>query len=267
MWAHEGHRKDPGRQAARSGRAAEGNGKPMRSRRRQTNGKTCSNGGDHPVPLDAGSSLKVSGARPHHGDHCCQAAHPDRGDDGALSRRAGSAEHDPIGALAAAAIISEIGASPAEFFPDAAHLASWTGICPGNHESAGRRRHGNPHLQPVLVEAAWAAVRHNGYLKALYHRHVMRWDGCRSPTAKKKALIVVHVAGLPCQGRALSRPAERPGGLAAQPVGCGSASSDPARPQPAGAALTHRSRSAGGAGTGCGRRIPRAGARSSVSPR
>jgi transposase len=101
-----------------------------------------------------------------------------------------------IGPLVAAAVISEIGSSPGEYFPDAAHLASWTGICPGNHESAGKRRrgprrHGNQHLQPTLVEAAWAAVRHDGYLKALYHRHVMKWGGYRSPTAKKKAIIVV----------------------------------------------------------------------------
>jgi transposase len=106
-----------------------------------------------------------------------------------------------IGPLAAAAIISEIGASPAEFFPDAAHLASWAGICPGNHESAGKRRsgkrrHGNQQLQPVLVESAWAAVRHDGYLKSLYHRHVMKWGGYRSPTAKKKAIIVVAHAML-----------------------------------------------------------------------
>jgi transposase len=106
-----------------------------------------------------------------------------------------------IGPLTAAAIISEIGASPAEFFPDAAHLASWAGICPGNHESAGKRRHGrrrygNLHLQPVLVEAAWAAVRHHGYLRSLYHRHVMKWGGYRSPTAKKKAIIVVAHAML-----------------------------------------------------------------------
>jgi transposase len=101
-----------------------------------------------------------------------------------------------IGMLAAAAVISEIGADVTEFFPNAAHLASWTGICPGNHESAGKRRsgkrrHGNQHLQPVLVECAWAAVRHDGYLKALYHRHVMKWGGYRSPVAKKKAIIVV----------------------------------------------------------------------------
>jgi len=101
-----------------------------------------------------------------------------------------------IGPLAAAGVISEIGASPAEFFTTAAHLASWTGLCPGNHESAGkrhsgRRRPGNQHLQSLLVECAWAAVRHDGYLKSLYHRHVMKWGGYRSPTAKKKAIVVV----------------------------------------------------------------------------
>ena len=101
-----------------------------------------------------------------------------------------------IGPLAAAAVISEIGADVREFFPDAAHLASWAGLCPGNHESAGKRRsgqrrHGNQHLQPVLVECAWAAARHQGYLKSLYHRHVMKWGGYRSRTAKKKAIIVV----------------------------------------------------------------------------
>jgi transposase len=101
-----------------------------------------------------------------------------------------------IGPLSAAAVISEIGADLREFFPDAAHLASWTGLCPGNHESAGRRRggkrrKGNPHLQSVLVECAWSAVRHDGYLRSLYHRHVMKWGGYRSQIAKQKAIIVV----------------------------------------------------------------------------
>ena len=101
-----------------------------------------------------------------------------------------------IGPLAAAGVISEIGADPAAFFTTAPHLASWAGLCPGNHESAGkrhsgRRRHGNQHLQSLLVECAWSAVRHDGYLKSLYHRHVMKWGGYRSPTAKKKAIIVV----------------------------------------------------------------------------
>jgi transposase len=101
-----------------------------------------------------------------------------------------------IGQLAAAAVISEIGVSVSEYFPDAAHLASWAGLCPGNHESAGkrrsgRRRKGNAHLQSLLVESAWAAVRHDGYLKSLYHRHVMKWGGYRSQPAKKKAIVVV----------------------------------------------------------------------------
>jgi transposase len=101
-----------------------------------------------------------------------------------------------IGQLAAAGVICEIGAGVREFFPDAAHLASRTGLCPGNHESAGkhrsgRRRHGNGHLQSLLAECAWSAVRHDGYLKSLYHRHVMKWGGYRSQIAKKKAIVVV----------------------------------------------------------------------------
>ena len=101
-----------------------------------------------------------------------------------------------IGPLGAAAVISEAGADVREFFPDAAHLASWAGLCPGNHESAGkrhsgRRRHGNEHLVSLLTECAWSAVRHDGYLKSLYRRHVMKWGGYRSKIAKKKAIIVV----------------------------------------------------------------------------
>jgi len=101
-----------------------------------------------------------------------------------------------IGQLAAAAIISEIGADVRAFFPDAAHLASWAGICPGNHESAGKqhtgqRRHGNQNPGPVPAEAAWAAARHQGYLRSLCRRHVMKSGGYRSSAAKNKAIIVV----------------------------------------------------------------------------
>ena len=96
-----------------------------------------------------------------------------------------------IGRHAAAAVISEIGVAVKEFFPDNAHLASWAGLCPGNHESADKRRSGKPrqgntHLPTLLVECAWSAVRHDGYLKSLYHRHVMKNGGYRSSTAKKK---------------------------------------------------------------------------------
>ena len=132
-----------------------------------------------------------------------EAGRADRGDDGSrfAPQRDLLTTTPGIGKLAAAAVISEIGTDVQEYFCDAAHLASWAGICPGNHESAGKRhsgkrRKGNQHLQPVLVECAWAAVRHDGYLKALYHRHVMKWGGYRSRTAKKKAIIVVAHAML-----------------------------------------------------------------------
>jgi hypothetical protein len=115
-----------------------------------------------------------------------------------------------IAALSAAAVISEIGAGVREFLPDAAHLASWAGLCPGDHESAGKRHSGkggkgNQHLQPVLVECAWAAVRHEGYLRAFYHRHVMKWGGYRSPDAK--AIVTVAHALLII----ISRPGHRHG--------------------------------------------------------
>jgi transposase len=101
-----------------------------------------------------------------------------------------------IGPIAAAAILSEIGANPAEFFARDAHLASWAGLCPGNHESAGKRKHGTPrkgnqHLKPILVEAAWSAVRTDGRLRARYHRLVLRFGGYRNPAAKKKAIIAI----------------------------------------------------------------------------
>jgi transposase len=101
-----------------------------------------------------------------------------------------------ISLTAAAAIISETGPRPGEFFTTGAHLASWAGLCPGNHESAGKRKHGKPrkgsqHLQPLLVECAWSAVRTNGRLKARYHRLVRRFGGCRNPAARKRAIVAI----------------------------------------------------------------------------
>jgi transposase len=58
-----------------------------------------------------------------------------------------------------------------ETFADAAHLASWVGICPGQHESGGKRmsgrtRKGNRHAKTVLVQAAHAAGKTKTYLGA-----------------------------------------------------------------------------------------------------
>ncbi|GAC1521971.1 MAG: IS110 family transposase [Chloroflexota bacterium] len=77
-------------------------------------------------------------------------------------------------------------------FPSARHLASWARLCPGNNESAGKRRsgstgHGNPWLREMLVEAAWGASHtRNTYLAAQYRRLAARRG------AKRAALAVAH---------------------------------------------------------------------------
>ena len=77
-------------------------------------------------------------------------------------------------------------------FPTAQHLASWARLCPGNNESAGKRRsgatgRGNPWLREMLVEAAWGASHtRNTYLAAQYRRLAARRG------AKRAALAVAH---------------------------------------------------------------------------
>jgi len=86
-------------------------------------------------------------------------------------------------------VLSEIGVDMS-CFPTDGHAASWAGLCPGNHESAGKRksgkiRKGDQWLRRYLTEAAWAAIRKKGsYLSALYHRLVVR-------RGKKKAIVAV----------------------------------------------------------------------------
>jgi transposase len=63
-----------------------------------------------------------------------------------------------IGRHAAAAVISEIGVTVQEFFPDDAHLASWAGLCPGNHQSAGKRRSGKPRPAARTCRPCWSSA-------------------------------------------------------------------------------------------------------------
>lgn len=87
-------------------------------------------------------------------------------------------------------ILAETGTNVEETFGSAKRLAKWSGICPGNNETggkkiSGRTPHGNKYLKSILVEAAWAATRTKGtYLKAKYDSMVGR-------KGKKKALLIV----------------------------------------------------------------------------
>lgn len=101
-----------------------------------------------------------------------------------------------VGPTAAATIVSEIGADMSRF-PSAKHLAAWAGLCPGNHESAGKRlsgktTKGDTYLRTVLCEVAWGVARSPGtYLHAQYHRLVRRRGKARAVVAVAHSLLVV----------------------------------------------------------------------------
>jgi transposase len=88
-------------------------------------------------------------------------------------------------------LVAEIGVDM-QPFPTAQQLASWAALCPGNHESAGKRksgktRAGNKWLRRTLCQAAWAATRKkNCYLAAQFKRLAARRG------VKRAALAVAH---------------------------------------------------------------------------
>jgi transposase len=93
-------------------------------------------------------------------------------------------------------ILAELGSDMSVFFGPK-HAASWAGLCPGNHESGGKRlsnrtRKGNRWLRRALCQSAWAATRKkNCYLAALAFRPgsslkslaVYMFEGCKEETS------------------------------------------------------------------------------------
>lgn len=94
-----------------------------------------------------------------------------------------------IDEVAARAILSEIGISLEEF-KSSDNLSSWSGLCPGNNETAGKRKSGKSPvkkhvLKTIMVEVAWAAIKKkNSYYKDKYHR-------LKSRRGPKKAIIAI----------------------------------------------------------------------------
>ncbi len=96
-----------------------------------------------------------------------------------------------VDALTAAAIVAEIGVDMT-VFGTAQRLAAWAGLCPANHESAGKQkrrgtRKGNPYLKATLVTAAVCGARTKGtYLRDKFHRLRARMG------TKKAAVAIAH---------------------------------------------------------------------------
>jgi transposase len=95
----------------------------------------------------------------------------------------------------AEAIIGEVGVDMS-VFPTASHLASWAGMCPGQHESAGKQRHGTARhgdswLQRNLAVAAMAAARtKDTYLASQYRRLVRRRGKRRARKAVSHTITI-----------------------------------------------------------------------------
>ena len=112
-----------------------------------------------------------------------------------------------VGRQAAEVLVAEVG-TDVRRFPTAGHLASWAGVCPGHHESAGKRRSGrtrkgSPWLRATLIQLAYAAARtKHTYLAARYHRLAARRGPKRAAIALGHSVLVAvwHLLHDPAAG-------------------------------------------------------------------
>jgi transposase len=118
-----------------------------------------------------------------------------------------------FGEVVVAGWLGAIGPAPHQHFATAERLASWATVCPGNYISArkskgGRTGDGGGYIKPLLVQAAWAAVRVPGRLQAKFSRLGRRFGGTRNKAARKKAIIAIAhtLLKIACQVLKTGRP-------------------------------------------------------------